>query len=434
MQPMRIGRYRVQATLGRGAMGVVYSARDDQMGRDVAVKMMTSVLETDEDARTRFFREAQLTGKLLHRNVVTVLDLGEEDGHPFIVMELLKGSTLTRALAEPRLGGLEPKMDLMIQTCEGLARAHAAGVVHRDIKPSNLFVLPDGGLKILDFGVARLADSSMTRSGLVIGTPDYMSPEQAQGEEVDARSDVFSAAAVFYLMVTGRRPFEAPDVPSILRKVVNDDPVPIAVHEAPAPLARTILRGLRKNPASRYQNCVDLGNDIARIKRHYDAETRQMRTDLRADFERALVLSEGLARLRAQAGLPPATAGFQDAAAIKARFPYFVSGPSDSGQLPLLRRDRMIAIGAEIRAIRDAVVGQLEQLAVDAASPRLRPDGDGHSAERRAEAIDALTLVKDKDKDATAEPSAAASLSAPEPRGQSVLAKWASAFGRRQPR
>ncbi len=157
-------------------MGVVYQARDEQMDRDVALKVMMADLDGEPDTRARFFREAQITSKLLHRNIVTVFDLGEDDGRPFIVMEMLKGRTLTALLKEPTCDTLEQKIDLMIQVCEGLSVAHAKGVVHRDVKPGNLFVQVDGGLKILDFGVARLASSSMTASGLIVGTPDYMSP------------------------------------------------------------------------------------------------------------------------------------------------------------------------------------------------------------------------------------------------------------------
>jgi serine/threonine-protein kinase len=270
--PAAIGRYRILERLGKGAMGVVYRARDDQLARDVAVKLMMADIEDEPETRTRFFREAQITSKLLHRNIVTILDVGEEDGRLFIVMELLKGETLTQFLKKP--SSLEQRLDLMIQACEGLEAAHVKGIVHRDIKPGNLFVQPDAGLKILDFGVARLANSSMTASGLIIGTPDYMSPEQARGKDVDGRSDVFSAAAVFYLMVTGRKPFEASNLPAVLQRIVRDDPSPVRLDEAPSVLARVIDKGLRKDPKERYQRFAELSADLIRFRRQHQLDRR----------------------------------------------------------------------------------------------------------------------------------------------------------------
>ncbi len=433
MQPQSIGRYRVLSTLGRGAMGVVYSARDDQMGRDVAVKMMTATMENDPGARARFFREAQLTGKLLHRNIVTLLDLGEENGHPFIVMELLRGSTLTKALREPGLESLEAKVDLMIQICEGLARAHAAGVVHRDVKPSNLFVLPDGSLKILDFGVARLADSNMTTIGSVIGTPDYMSPEQARGDEVDPRSDVFSAAAVFYLMTTGRKPFDAPDLTSIMGKVINEDPPPIPPDEAPAPLAHIILRALRKTPDHRYQSCVDMAADLARARRYLGAETLQMRAAVQAQFDQLLLLADGLGRVRERLGPVPAGSAGEHAARVREQFPFLCDQPPDAGPLPVLfRRDRLAAIAGDLRAVREALVGELEKIAIGEALAQMRHNEDDageqapldpglprHDAGDAGDAAPAATIIK------------------PEPSrgGLSALAKRAAGtFGRWRPR
>ena len=249
-------------------MGIVYSGRDDQLERDVALKVMMADLEGDPETRARFYREAQITGKLLHRNIITVFDLGEEDGRLYLVMELLKGRTLSEFLKDP--SALEQQVDLMIQTCDGLSSAHVKGIVHRDIKPDNLFVQSDGALKILDFGIARLASSSMTASGLIMGTPDYMSPEQAQGKEVDARSDVFSAAGVFYFMLTGRRPFEAPELPVVLQKVVREDPLPIRAHEAPPVLAQVIDKALQKDPNQRYQRCGDMAADLIRLKRSFE--------------------------------------------------------------------------------------------------------------------------------------------------------------------
>src|SRR6185503_3502387 len=161
---------------------------------------------------------------------------GEDDGRPFIVMELVQGWTLNKYLERPEAAHIEKKIDLMLQICAGLHAAHTHGIFHRDVKPGNLLVGQHGELKIVDFGIARLASSSMTASGLIVGTPDYMSPEQARGPDVDQRSDIFSAGAVFYLMLTGRKPFAGPDPISVLAKVQAESPLPIRDSESPAPL------------------------------------------------------------------------------------------------------------------------------------------------------------------------------------------------------
>ena len=283
-RPERIGRYRVVDRIGRGAMGVVYSAHDELMGRDVAVKVMMTDLEGEPDIRARFMREAQVSAKLAHRNIVTIFDIGEDNGRLFIVMELLKGETLDRSLKQ-RSFAIEEKVDLTLEVCEGLAVASAAGVCHRDVKPGNLFVQTDGGLKILDFGIARLASSSMTASGFIVGTPDYMSPEQARGVAVDERSDIFSVGAVLYLMLTGRKPFVAPDLPAVLHKVVSEDPPSIEAKDAPPALARIVFKALSKDPAARFQKFPEFSSELSRWRRRYDAETRALAERVAISFE-----------------------------------------------------------------------------------------------------------------------------------------------------
>jgi len=215
----RVGKYRLLDLVGRGAMGQVYAAIDDHTGRKVAIKVVNADLEGEPDIRVRFFREAQTAARLVHRNVITIYDLGEDYGSPFIVMELLRGWTLASYLNEASAADLERKVDLMIQLCDGMSAAHAANIIHRDLKPGNLFVQFDGLLKVLDFGVARLASSNMTSTGAQPGTLHYMSPEQARGEEVDQRSDIFSGGSVFYFMLTGRKPFPANDLPTLFRQI-----------------------------------------------------------------------------------------------------------------------------------------------------------------------------------------------------------------------
>ena len=273
--PRNIGRYRIVERLGKGAMGVVYSAHDELMERSVAIKVMMTDLEDDPETSTRFYREARSAGQLVHPNIITIFDMGEEDGRPFIVMELLEGQTLNKHLEIPEAAEIESKIDLMIQISSGLQAAHSHGIFHRDVKPGNLLVRPNGDLKIVDFGIARLASSSMTASGLIVGTPDYMSPEQARGQEVDQRADIFSAGAVFYLMLTGRKPFAAPDLTAVLAKVQGEAPLPIRENEAPERLSRLVMKALAKQPADRYQTAAQMATELEHLQRDLQAEAKQ---------------------------------------------------------------------------------------------------------------------------------------------------------------
>ena len=300
--PAQIGRYRIIERIGRGAMGVVYRARDEQLGRHVAVKVLTTDFADEPDVKARFYREAQSAGRLLHRNIITIFDLGDDRGRAYIVMELLAGATLSDYMARPEAADLESKIGLMMQVCDGLGAAHAAGIIHRDIKPGNLFVLNDGGLKILDFGVARLVTSSMTVRGHIIGTPSYMSPEQATGRQIDHRSDIFSAGGVFYWMLSGRKPFAAADLPSVLRKVQLEDPPALREEDAPAPLARIVFRALAKDPGLRYQRIGDMLCDLQRLERQFQADALRL-GGLAQEHVRAIrSLEEEMAGLRTRLG------------------------------------------------------------------------------------------------------------------------------------
>ena len=301
--PEKIGRYRVVGRIGKGAMGIVYSAYDDVMERSVAIKVMMADVQDDPETSTRFFREAHAAGQLLHRNIITIFDLGDDDGRPYIVMELLDGQILSDYLKRPEGLELEDKVALMLQVCDGLRLAHGKGIFHRDIKPGNLLVTNAGDLKILDFGIARLATSSMTMSGLIVGTPDYMSPEQACGREVDQRADIFSAGAVFYLMLTGRKPFAAPDLPAVLMKVQNEDPLPIRETEAPPSLAAAVMKALAKSVDARYQTVAELIADLHRVSRELARETGRLGDQARRQFEAAEALAAELQELRRQLGV-----------------------------------------------------------------------------------------------------------------------------------
>ena len=254
----RLGRYRLLERIGGGATSLVFAAHDDAMDRNVALKMIVADLEDEKETRERFYREAKVTAQLFHPNIVTVLDVGEDQGHPYIVMELLDGWPLGEYLSGETSRPLATNLDLIRQLYAGLQAAHACDVVHRDIKPSNLFVQRNGSLKILDFGLARLHASTLTAMGQIVGTPDFMSPEQAGGEKVDARSDIFSAAAVSYLILTGRPPFTGPDLRRTLDALLGEDPAPMTDAEAPASVREVLNKGLAKDPARRYQNSAEM--------------------------------------------------------------------------------------------------------------------------------------------------------------------------------
>ena len=260
-----IGRYRLRACLASGATGHVYLADDPATGTQVAVKVLAADLQDEPETRERFYREARILTELTHPNIVRVLDIGEEQGRPFIAMELLDGLGLADHLrAHPDLP-LSRRIDLIEQLYAGLDAAHAQGTVHRDVKPANLIVQADGRLKIFDFGLARLHESTLTANGAVVGSPGYMSPEQVEGRRVDQRSDIFSAAAVGYLILSGRAPFEARNLPLVLDAVLNEAPAALSNAEAPAPLAHVLLKALEKLPEARYQSCAELLVDLQRV-------------------------------------------------------------------------------------------------------------------------------------------------------------------------
>jgi serine/threonine protein kinase len=287
----KVGRYELLDRVGKGGMGVVYRGRDTVVGRAVAVKMLVSDIDVSEEARERFYREARSAGQLAHRNIITIYDFGEEQGRAYIVMELLTGQSLSAVLKRGERLPLEQQVEVMARMCEGLAFAHARGIVHRDVKPANLFLTSDGQVKILDFGVARIASSKLTRSGLIVGTPDYMSPEQVMGKVVDQRSDVFSAGSMFYELACGRRPFGAKKLPQILNNVMGAAPAPLGEAEAPAPLATIIMKALEKDPAARYQRMVDMLVALTGFLQGWERDTRalaQQAADAYRENERLL--------------------------------------------------------------------------------------------------------------------------------------------------
>ena len=266
-----ISHYEVLEQLGAGGMGVVYKARDTVLKRSVALKVLPPAYRQDPDRRRRFVREAQAASALNHPNIAGVYDIFEHDGVDFIVMEYVDGKPLGEII--PKHGmPLSRVLPLAIQITDALAQAHDAELVHRDLKPANIMVRDDGTVKVLDFGLAKLvggqsgADSAhqsretSTEEGLILGTVSYMSPEQAQGKPVDARSDIFAVGAVLYEMVTGRRAFSEDSAVATLAAIVHQDPPPPSElrRDIPAELGRWIVRCLRKDPARRAQHMSDI--------------------------------------------------------------------------------------------------------------------------------------------------------------------------------
>jgi len=265
--PGRIGKYEILRTLGKGAMGVVYLAHDTVLERDVALKVMVPQIVGDAALRARFEREAKAVARLAHPNVVGIFDLGTHvDGSPYIAMERLEGRDLQKAMRSSPPMTLDQKLTVIAEVLAGLAHAHAAGIVHRDIKPANIFLTDDGKVKIMDFGVARLSNVSMTGTGNIVGTADYMSPEQVQGAKVDGRSDIFSVGCMLYELVVGQPPFRADNLMAIFYKITHEDPsfAGLPAGEEYARLLPILKRALAKPLEARYQTAAELAADLGR--------------------------------------------------------------------------------------------------------------------------------------------------------------------------
>ena len=259
----QIGKYQILGVLGVGGMGVVYRGMDKSVGREVAIKTLT---EATEELRQRFLLEAR-SGVLNHPNIVTVYDFGEQDGLPYIVMEFVPGDSLENLLRAGRQFSLIEKLEIVRQVCIGLGYAHQKGVIHRDIKPANVMVQPDGNIKIVDFGVARLeSQSGHTQTGMVIGTFHYIPPERLLGRTADGRADIWSVGVILYLLLTGRLPFPSDD-PATLYKVIHEphDPLSSMLTGYPPALDHLLDHALAKDPVDRYETAEEMAADIEAI-------------------------------------------------------------------------------------------------------------------------------------------------------------------------
>ncbi|MGE5275724.1 MAG: protein kinase domain-containing protein, partial [Acidobacteriota bacterium] len=268
-----VGHYSVLEPLGEGGMGFVYKARDTRLGRLVALKVLRPERVGEESHRRRFLREAQAAAALNHPHIVTVHEVGAEDGLDYIVMEHIAGGTLADLMAAGRLP-VDRVLRLAAQVTEALAAAHEAGIVHRDLKPSNIMLASPDQVKVVDFGLAKFCEGAcpseadnVSRTGALLGTAPYMSPEQIAGRGADGRSDVWAVGAVLYEMVTGQRAFPEPNVMLLINDVLSRDPEPPGTlnPQLPPGLEKVILKALEKDPANRYQSAKELGADLARL-------------------------------------------------------------------------------------------------------------------------------------------------------------------------
>jgi hypothetical protein len=264
----RIGRYLITGRIGRGGMGMVYRGLDEALEREVAVKTLNAEGTLDADSRARFEVEARAAARLQHPNIVTVYELGEDRGLPFIAMEMLPGVDLETVLRSGEEIPLAEKLDVVGQVCRGLAYAHERGIVHRDVKPSNIRLLEDGAAKIMDFGIAKLGGTHLTKTGMMVGTVHYMSPEQVRGQPLDGRSDVFSVGVILYELLAGERPFRGEGATQVLYKIVNEEPPPVdltALGDFAPRLQEILSRALAKDPDARYPGAAALGAGLAAV-------------------------------------------------------------------------------------------------------------------------------------------------------------------------
>ena len=272
MQKPMLGRYEIQKELGKGAMGVVYLGEDPKISRTVAIKTMALAQEFDEDeleeVKERFFREAETAGRLNHPNIVTIYDAGDEHDLAYIAMEFLKGKDLAPNCKPAALLPLPTVLTIVAECADALAYAHKFNVVHRDIKPANIMYDPESKItKVTDFGIARITDASKTKTGVVLGTPSFMSPEQLSGKKVDGRSDLFSLGVMLYQMACGKLPFVAESMATLMFKITNDETPSILVEdpELPARLDNIIQKALEKDPEQRYADGLQMAEDIKEL-------------------------------------------------------------------------------------------------------------------------------------------------------------------------
>ena len=267
-----LGRYRLERELGRGSMGTVYLGHDPQIGRAVAIKTMALSREFEghelAEARARFFREAEMAGRLRHPDIVAIFDASEENGLAFIAMEYVTGHDLLRHTRPGKLLPVPAVLDTLARVALALAYAHTQGVVHRDIKPANVMIDPDSGaIKVTDFGIASITDSCRTRTGMVLGTPSFMSPEQMAGRRVDGRTDLYSLGVMMFQLLTGALPHASDSMAQLMNQIANEPAPDVRTlrPELPEALANVVALALEKRPEVRYADGVQMATDLRAV-------------------------------------------------------------------------------------------------------------------------------------------------------------------------
>ena len=295
-----IGKYRIIELIGEGAMGVVYRAIDPILERTVAIKVMNDSIARQADLRKRFLHEAQAAGSLQHPNVVCIYDLGEADGHLFIAMEFVQGVDLEHLIESGQPLSLQAKLDIIIDVLTGLAFAHKRGIVHRDIKPANIRVAEDGRAKIMDFGVAHLASSSMTSTGSILGTPTFMAPEQITEGKTSPATDIFAVGGVLYQILTLMKPFDAPTLQNLFFKIITEKPRPVTelMPNLPPALDHIVSKAMAKEPADRYASALDMANELTNVRSKLSGPSYPASVSLSASVASAIEQSRQSSRIR----------------------------------------------------------------------------------------------------------------------------------------
>ncbi len=262
--PARIDKYQIISVIGKGAMGVVYHAYDPIVKRDVAIKVLSSLDLDEPELVSRFEREARLAGGLRHPNIVTIYDLGQFESRPYIAMEFIVGKDLEEIIKSRKELSIERRVDILLQICKGLHAAHQKGIIHRDIKPANIRLQDEESVKIMDFGIARMGTSQLTKSGYIIGTLQYMSPEQISGEPLDIRTDMFSTGVIAYELFTHSNPFSGGGAVDIMYRILNIRPSPVGnlPEEFSTELNQIIMRAMEKNRELRYPSAKEMAQDL----------------------------------------------------------------------------------------------------------------------------------------------------------------------------
>ena len=333
--PQKLGRYEVLEEIGKGAMGVVYLARDPLIGRLVALKTFRVGFSTRDQElqqfRSRFVREAQSAGILSHPNIVTIHDVVDEgaDGICFIAMEYVKGTNLKQLLQRPEPFTTEFLVEIVSQIAEALDYAHSRGVVHRDIKPANILITPDEKVKITDFGIARLDTSNLTMEGQLLGTPNYMAPEQIQGKDVDHRADIFSLGVVFYEMLTRRKPFQGENLTAVTHKIVYEPftPPEQLVQDVSPELGAVLYRCLEKDPNRRFPRAAEIAKELRRALAAQQELEDTSATQEVPPLERQATRRMSQSELRQKAGLAPPPAPAAPPAPVAAPAPPAAAAP-----------------------------------------------------------------------------------------------------------